>query len=96
MSIALAIVAATVLLSILLVLFIIFVGVREPQAGRKQRQAGDRVRAGKSAAQHQRSQSRQARVKAVHLDGNSKADPDAEGSSIPSGTSAAGEGVPQA
>jgi len=96
MSIALAIVLVTVLVSILLVLFIISVGVREPRAGRKQRQAGDRVRAGKSEEQHQRSQSRQARVKAVHLEGNSKAGSDAAGGSVPSGTSAAGEGVPQA
>jgi hypothetical protein len=79
MSIALVIVVATLLLSILLVLFIVSVGVREPRAGRKQREAGDRVRAGESEAQHRRSQSRQAGVKAVHLEANSKAGSDASG-----------------
>jgi hypothetical protein len=60
MGVALAIVAVALLLAIGFVLFIIFVGVREPRAGgRKQRQATDRVRAGDAQAQH---------VKAAHAD----------------------------
>jgi flagellar biosynthesis/type III secretory pathway M-ring protein FliF/YscJ len=68
MSVALGIVVAAVLLVILFVLLVIFVGVREPRAGRKQREVGDRVRAGESEAQHERSQSRQAGVKAAHAE----------------------------
>jgi flagellar biosynthesis/type III secretory pathway M-ring protein FliF/YscJ len=72
MSVALAVVVVAVLLAILLVFFIIFIGVREPRAGRKRREAGDRVRAGEAEAQHERSQSRQAGVKAAHAEGSSK------------------------
>jgi hypothetical protein len=49
MSVALVIVVVTALLAIGLVLFIIFIGVREPRAERKQREAGARVRAGEAA-----------------------------------------------
>jgi hypothetical protein len=88
MTIALAIVAAVVLLAIGLVLFIIFIGVREPRAGRKQREAGDRVRAGEADAQHGRSQSRQAGVKAAYTEDSSKAVSDGASSDAPSRTSA--------
>jgi flagellar biosynthesis/type III secretory pathway M-ring protein FliF/YscJ len=72
MSVALVVVVATVLLAILFVLLVIFIGMREPRAGRKRREAGDRVRAGEAQAQHERSQSRQAGVKAAHAEGSSK------------------------
>jgi flagellar biosynthesis/type III secretory pathway M-ring protein FliF/YscJ len=68
MSVALAVVVAVVLLSILFVLFIIFIGVREPRAARKQREAGDRVRAGEAEGQHDRSVRRQADVRATHAE----------------------------
>jgi hypothetical protein len=91
MSVALAIVVVAVLLAILFVLFIIFIGVREPRAARKQREAGDRVRAGEAEAQHDRSQSRQARVKAAHAEDSSKVGSDAASSDAPSDTSTAGD-----
>jgi hypothetical protein len=83
MGVALAIVAVAVLLAIGFVLFIIFVGVREPRAGRKQREATDRVRAGDAQAQHERSKSRQAGVKAAHADDASKAGSDPASSDVP-------------
>jgi flagellar biosynthesis/type III secretory pathway M-ring protein FliF/YscJ len=91
MSVALVIVVAAVLFVILFVLFIIFVGVREPRAGRKQTEAGDRVRAGEAEAQHERSQSRQAGVKAAYAEDSSKVGSDAASRDAPSRTSAAGD-----
>jgi flagellar biosynthesis/type III secretory pathway M-ring protein FliF/YscJ len=90
MSVALAVVVVVVLLAILLVLFIIFVGVREPRTGRKRREAGDRVRAGEAEAQHERSQRRQAGVKAAHAEGSSKVLSDTATGDAPSTTSTAG------
>lgn len=79
MSVALAIVVATVLLAILFVLLVTFIGVREPRAGRKRREAGERVRAGEAEAQHERSQSRQAGVRAAHGGSSKIASDDASG-----------------
>jgi hypothetical protein len=90
MSVALVIVVAGVLLSILFVLLIMFIGLREPRAGRKQREAGARVRATESEAQHDRSQRRQARARAAHAEDSSKAGSDAASNDAPSGTSSAG------
>jgi hypothetical protein len=90
MSVALVIVFAIVLLAILFVLLVIFVGTREPRAGRKQREAGDRVRAGEAEAQHERSQSRQAGVKAAHAEGSSKVGSDDGSGDVPNTTSTAG------
>ena len=90
MSIALVIVVATVLLAIGFVLLVIFIGMREPRAGRKRREAGDRVRAGASEAQHERSQNRQAGVKAAYAEDRSKVGSDAASSDAPNTTSTAG------
>ena len=68
MSVALAIVVAVILLAILFVLLVIFIGVREPRATRKQREAEDRVRGGKAEGQHDRSVRRQADVRATHAE----------------------------
>jgi hypothetical protein len=90
MSVAFVIVVAGILLSILFVLTIMFFGLREPRKGRKQREAGARVRASESEAQHDRSQDRQARVRAAHAEDSSKAGSDAASSDAPGGTSPAG------
>jgi hypothetical protein len=89
MSVALAIVVVAVLLAILFVLLVIFLGTREPRAGRKRREAGDRVRVGEAEEQHERSQSRQAGVKAAHAKGSSKVGSD-DPSDAPDTTSTAG------
>jgi hypothetical protein len=89
MSVALVIVVVAVLVAILFVLLVIFVGTREPRAGRKGREAGDRARAGEAEAQHERSQSRQAGVKAAHAEGSSKVGSD-DASDAPNPTSTAG------
>ena len=97
MSVALVFVVAAVLLAILFVLLVIFLGTREPRAGRKRREAGDRVRVGDAEEQHERSQSRQAGVKAAHVagvktahaKGSSKVGPD-DPSDAPDTTSTAG------
>ena len=68
MSVALAIVVAFVMLAILFVLLVIFIGVREPRATRKKREAEDRVRSGKAEGQHDRSVRRQADVRATHAE----------------------------
>ena len=68
MSVALGIVVAVVLLAILFVLLVIFLGVREPRATRKKREAEDRVRSGKAEGQHDRSVRRQADVRATHAE----------------------------
>jgi hypothetical protein len=91
MSVALGIVVAGFLLAILVVALIMFVGLREPRAGREQREAGARVRAGEAEAQHADSQRRQARVKAAHAEGSSKVASDAASSDAPSRTSSAGD-----
>jgi flagellar biosynthesis/type III secretory pathway M-ring protein FliF/YscJ len=91
MSVGLVIVVATVLLAILFVLLVIFIGMREPRAGRKQREAGDRVRAGEAEAQHERSQSRQAGVKAAYAEDSSKVGSDAVSSDAPSHTRPRGD-----
>jgi hypothetical protein len=83
MSVAFVIVVVTALLAIGLVLFIIFIGVREPRAGRKQREAGARVRAGEADAQHRRSKGRQAGVKAAYAEHSSKAVSDRASSDAP-------------
>jgi hypothetical protein len=90
MSVALGIVLTGFLLAILFVFFVMFIGLREPRAGRKRREAGARVRAREAEAQHDRSQSRQARVKAAHAADSSKVGSDAASSDTPSGTGTAG------
>jgi hypothetical protein len=90
MSVALVVVIVAVLLAILLVLLIVFVGVREPRGVRKRREAGDRVRAGEAEAQHERSQTRQAAVKAAHAEGSSKVGSDRATGDPPDTTSTAG------
>jgi hypothetical protein len=90
MNVALVVVVVAVLLAIAFVLFIIFIGVREPRAGRKQREAGDRVRAGEAEAQHERSRSRQADVKGAHAESSSKVGSDTPTGDAPDTTSTAG------
>jgi Sec-independent protein translocase protein TatA len=91
MSVAFGIVVAAFLLAILVVALIMFIGLREPRAGRKLREAGARVRARKAEAQHADSQRRQARVKAAHAERQLKVDSDAASSDAPSRTSSAGD-----
>jgi hypothetical protein len=90
MSVSLALLVGIVLLAILFVLLVIFVGVREPRAVRKRREAGDQVRSEEAKAQLERSQRRQAGVKAAHAEGSSKAGSDTATGDAPNSRTTAG------